>query len=151
VTALALVSGHMDVGAQVLLGSGLFGLWQLVAQCRRILKVGLVGRAVPCAPPETPGAFSLPKAGLFGSAKPVLRLTAGWLLGIMLAAPAILPLLEYTQTSARMTQRVAGVEERPPVGLAELPELVVPDVYGSSQRESYHFFPKGQPNVQESV
>jgi hypothetical protein len=124
-TTLALISGHVDVGAQVVLGSGLFGLWRLVERASR-------------------GRWA--RAG-----KSLMRLAAGWLLGFMLAAPAILPVMEYTWTSARMAYRAAGREERPPVGLAELPELALPDIYGSTQRDSFYLFPEGQQNLQESV
>jgi hypothetical protein len=125
-TALALVSGHVDVGAQVVLGSGLFGLWRLVERA-------------------SPGRLWA-RAG-----KSLMRLSAGWLLGVMLAAPAILPVLAYTRTSARMAYRAAGREERPPVGLAELPELALPDLYGSTQLDSFYLFPEGQQNLQESI
>jgi len=33
-----------------------------------------------------------------------------------------------------MVQRSEGVEERPPVGLAALPQVVLPDLYGQVQR-----------------
>ena len=50
--------------------------------------------------------------------KAALGLAVGWGLGFLLAAPYILPVLEYTHTGARMARRSAGEEERPPVGLA---------------------------------
>jgi len=37
----------------------------------------------------------------------------GWGLGFLLAAPHLLPLLEYAQTGSRMIHRNAGIEERP--------------------------------------
>jgi hypothetical protein len=57
-------------------------------------------------------------------------LAAGWGLGFLLAAPHILPVLEYSQTGARVARRSAGAEERPPAGLAALPQAVLPDMYG---------------------
>jgi hypothetical protein len=80
----------------------------------------------------------------------VLFLALGWSLGFSLAAPHLLPLLQYAQTGARMERREAGEEERPPVGLAALPQVVVPDIYGSTQRGSLPMFPKGQGNLLES-
>jgi hypothetical protein len=68
----------------------------------------------------------------------------------MLAAPAILPPLEHTRTGSRMERRAAGTEERPPVGLAALPQVVLPDIYGSSETGSFPIFPSGQGNLQES-
>jgi hypothetical protein len=58
------------------------------------------------------------------------RLAAAWLLGLLLASPQILPVLEYARTGARLIRRGAGDEERPPVGLAALPQTVLPDMYG---------------------
>jgi hypothetical protein len=69
-------------------------------------------------------------------ARAALALAAGWGLGFLLAAPYILPLVEYTRTGARMAQRRAGLEERPPVGLAALPQTVLPDLYGADRTGS---------------
>jgi hypothetical protein len=111
VTWLTLVSGHLDIAAQVLLASGLFALWSLY------------------------DAF--PRQWFQRQArKCVLMLAASWGLGFMLAAPYILPVLEYSQTSTRMAQRITGSEERPPAGLAALPQTVLPDMYGSLQTGS---------------
>ena len=57
-------------------------------------------------------------------------LVLGWGLGFLLAAPHLLPLLEYAQTGSRVVQRSEGNEERPPIGLAALPQVVLPDMYG---------------------
>ena len=43
--------------------------------------------------------------------------------------------------------RSQGYEERPPVGLRELPQIVLPDLYGSMGRGSYRFMPG---SIQES-
>ena len=61
-----------------------------------------------------------------------------------------MPLLEYVQTSARLARRAAGVEVRPPVGLAALPQVVLPDMYGSTEYGSLPVFPKGVEFLCES-
>ena len=106
VTCLVLISGHLDVAAQVLLAGGLYALWCLYVafpRCwfkRQALRV-------------------------------VLSLIVAWAIGLLLAAPHLLPLLEYTRTGIRLDRRSAGEEERPPVGLAALPQVVLPDMYGA--------------------
>jgi len=111
VTCLVLISGHLDVAGQALLASGVYGLWRLADTYwgRWSQEVGIV----------------------------LISLTVGWCLGFVLAAPHLFPLLEYAQTGARMEQRRSGVgEERPPVGLEELPQTVLPDLYGTNQAGS---------------
>ena len=103
-TALVLASGQLDVAGQVLLVSGLFGVWCLLA------------------------AYG---TGWLRARRAVVALTAGWLLGFVLAAPAVLPALEYTRTGDRVARRSAGAEERPPAGLKALPQTVLPDMYGA--------------------
>jgi hypothetical protein len=104
-TCLVLISGPLDVPGQVLLVSGLYGLWCL---------------------------FDTFRGDWFGrqARRAVLTLAIAWTLGVSLAAPAVLPSLEYAQTGARMSRRSAGEEERPPVGLQALPQIVLPDMYG---------------------
>jgi hypothetical protein len=126
VTGLVLTSGQLDVGGQVLLASGLYAVWCLIDAYRKGQPFWKAG-----------------KAGL--------ALAIGWGLGFMLAAPYLLPVLEYTQTGARMAQRSAGMEERPPVGLPALPQMVLPKMYGSLERGSAPSFPKGQENFPEST
>ncbi len=101
-TALVLASGHLDVAGQVLLASGLYGLWWVFAggDWRRALRAAS-------------------------------RLAAGWALGFLLASPYVLPLTEYARTGARFALRTSGFEERPPAGLVALPQVVLPDMYGS--------------------
>jgi hypothetical protein len=125
VTFLVLTSGHIDVAGQALLGSGIFALW--------------------CLWDAHPG-------GRFGrkSRRAVAMLVLGWGLGFFLAAPHILPLLEYAKTGVRMIHRSAGVEERPPVGLAALPEIVLPDIYGTTAIGSTRMGPPHEPNLLES-
>ena len=67
------------------------------------------------------------------------RLAIGWTLGFLFAAPYLLPVLEYTRTGARMARRSAGAEERAPVGLKALPQVILPDFYGTSQKPSMRF------------
>lgn len=106
VTAMVLVSGHLDVAGQVLLISGLFALWCFWdvhrARCVR-----------------------------FFLRRGALALVLGYGFGFLLAAPYTLPIQEYVQTSARFARRGAGVEERPPVGIIALPQIVLPDMYGT--------------------
>src|SRR6185295_4752843 len=47
-----------------------------------------------------------------------------------------LPMIEYAKTGARMGGRFAGKEERQPIGLLELPTVIVPDIFGRTQRGS---------------
>jgi hypothetical protein len=109
VTCLVVISGQLDVAGQVLLASGLYGLWCLFDTFR--------------------GQWFQRQAR-----RAMALLAAGWLLGLLLATPAVLPTLEYAQSGARMSRRSAGEEERPPVGLAALPQVVLPDMYGRSIR-----------------
>lgn len=125
VTALVLTSGALDVAGQVLLAAGLFAVWGLLDAYRWRWWERPARRAIAL-------------------------LALGWTLGFMLAAPHILPLLEYVQTGARTISRSAGQEDRPPVGLAALPQTVLPNIYGSTQRGSLPIWPKGQGNLLES-
>jgi hypothetical protein len=111
VTCLALISGHIDVAGQALLASGLYATWCFWDAYGKRWYQGQ-GRTA------------------------VISLAAGWCLGFLLAAPHLLPLLEYAQTGARMEHRNSGDEERPPVGLSELPQTVLPDLYGVSRAGS---------------
>lgn len=106
VTGLVLVSGALDVAGQVLLASGLFGVWRWIHHHRH----GWLQRQARWA---------------------ALALVTGWILGVLLATPYLLPVLEYAATGVRMAERSAGREERPPVGLSALPETVLPDMYGT--------------------
>ena len=122
VTGLVLVSGHLDVAGQVLLASGIYALWRLM-------------RVRPRTWFLAPG---LRAASVLGSA---------WGLGFLLAMPYLLPLLDHTQTSARLERRQAGYEERPPGSLAALPQVVLPDMYGAygpQKRGTYRFVADNQ-------
>jgi hypothetical protein len=125
VTGLVLVSGQIDMAALVLLVSGLFALWRLREVHGPRIVCGSTGKAI-------------------------LALILGWGLGFLLAAPQVLPVMEYAKTGSRMSERFNGLQERPPVGLAALPHVVLPDMYGSSQIGSLPLFPEGQQNLPES-
>ena len=111
VTCLVLISGQLDVAAQVLLASGLYGLW--------------------CLYEAHPKQYFQRQAR-----KAALGLAIAWSLGFLLAAPYILPVLEYTHTGSRMARRGAGNEERPPVGWKALPQTVLPYMYGTMETGS---------------
>lgn len=176
VTCLVLVSGHLDVAGQVLLGSGLYGLWRLrqakqlnelhglheeaglensVAGCEDLTHCKEAQRGAessfPLRPSRLCGLMAFRSIG-FGRAsrRALMMLAVGWALGFLLAAPYLLPLLEYTQTSARLADRSAGKEERSPVGLAALPQVVLPKMYGLPESGSFPIFPKGQTSYMES-
>jgi hypothetical protein len=100
-----------------------------------------------CAPAKEPAAC----AHSPHFARLLCRLIAGYLLGFLLAAPYILPVLDYSRSGSRLAHRGAGEEERPPVGLAALPEVVLPDLYGCSHYGSYPIYPARQPNLMESA
>jgi hypothetical protein len=110
-TAAAALSGQLDVAALVLLSSGLYAIGRLV---------------------EVHGWTNWRR----GAIPTIAALTLGWGLGLCIAAPYIVPLLEYAHTGERFSRRVAGEEERPPVGLAALPQIVLPNLYGSTQKGS---------------
>ena len=109
--ALVLVGGHVDVAGQALLASGLLAGWS-VWDVRRTAGPPLAAR------------------------RSVAALVLGWGLGFMLAGPHLLPLLDYARTGARMERRQAGAEERPPVGLTALPQVVLPDSNGATRTGS---------------
>ena len=125
-TCLVLISGVIDTAAQVLLASGFYSLWCIRDE-------------------HAQKWFHWP------ARKAALRLTMAWTLGFFLAAPQILPFWEFAQTGSRMAGRVTGSEERPPIGLAALPEVVLPDIYGSKRTDTLPIFPPGQGNEQESA
>lgn len=125
-TFLVLTSGQMDIAGQMLLGSGIFALW--------------------CLWDAHPGDWFRRK-----SKRAAAMLVLGWGLGFFLAAPHMLPLLEYAKTGSRMLHRSAGVEERPPLGMAALPQIVLPDIYGSTEKDSIRMGPVHEPNLLESA
>jgi hypothetical protein len=110
-TAAAALSGQLDVAALVLLSSGLYAISRLV---------------------EVHGWTNYRR----GAIPAIAALTLGWGLGLCMAAPYIVPLVEYSHTGERFSRRAAGEEERPPFGLAALPQVVLPNLYGSTQKGS---------------
>jgi hypothetical protein len=71
------------------------------------------------------------------------------MLGLLIASPHLLPLLEYSGTGARMAERSAGAEERPPIGAEALWQLVVPEFFGGSRPLLTYVGPAG--NMPEST
>ena len=126
VTGLTLVSGHIDVAGQALLGSGIFALW--------------------CW-----GSLYREKWWSRKSRTALVMVLLGWGLGFLLAAPHLLPLLEYARTGSRMIHRHAGVEERPPTGWQALPQVMLPDLYGSTEKTSAFIAPATEKNLLESA
>ena len=123
-TALVVLSGHLDVASQVLLTSGIFACWCLLD--------------------------AWPKPWLKRQAyQAVGAVVIAWVLGFFLAAPQVLPTVAYAHTGVRFERRSAGTEERPPVGLAALPQIVLPKMHGSTETGSFPLFPKGQANLSE--
>ncbi len=116
-TCLVLVSGHLDVAGQVLLTAGLYGLWCLF---------------VPAGAGAPGELVSTWKQG-------ALKLATGFALGFLLAGPYWLPVVDYTRTGSRMARRSTGEEERPPIGLTALPQVVLPDLYGAMQTGSFRY------------
>lgn len=126
VTFLTLISGHIDVAGQVLLGSGIYAIW--------------------CWWQAHPGKW------LDRKARAALAMVLlGWGLGFLLAAPHLLPLLEYARNGSRMMHRNAGMEERPPTGLQALPQVVLPDLYGTTGKNSAFIAPAPEKNLLESA
>jgi hypothetical protein len=125
-TFFALTAGHIDVAGQVLMGSGIFAVWTLWE----------VNRG------DWPGKK-------FRMA--IALLVAGWSLGFLLAAPHLLPLLEYAHTGERILHRSVGMEERPPTGLVALPQIILPDNYGTSAGNSVFIFSRQGTNLTESA
>jgi hypothetical protein len=126
ITWLVLVSGQLDLAGQALLASGLFALWCLADNYR----AEWLGRRCRTA---------------------VLALACAWGLGLLLAAPYILPLLDYSHSGVRVARRSAGREERPPVGPAALPQVIMPHIYGSAEEGSLPLWPKGEGGLAEST
>ena len=122
VTTLLLLGGAPDIAGQVLMVSGLYALWCILDEYRS-------------------RAFSLKGLRVLGA------LTLAWILGFACSMWLMVPAKDYATTGSRMIHRSAGAEERPPVGLAALPQIVLPDMYGSTVHGSFRI---GALSLQES-
>jgi hypothetical protein len=111
VTCLVLISGQLEVAAQVLMASGFYALW--------------------CLWQAHPKQWYQRQAR-----KAALTLAVAWSLGFLLAAPYILPVREYTRTGARVVRDSPRDEEQQRIGWAALPQAVLPYMYGTSQTGS---------------
>ena len=122
-TCLTVVSGQFDVGAEVLLVSGLYAVWCFIDEYGFRCSVRLISPALA-------------------------TVVVGWGLGLALTSIHLLPLMEYSRSSSRLERRSHGETERPPIGLDSLPQVILPDVYGSWQ-EGYVWAPpaneQGEP------
>ena len=143
-TFLVLVSGQLDVAGQILLSSGLYAIWcwidaYIKPLAERFLRglpaAGSVRAKARLPPPQSTGQTPVPPSPSGGPPRRCC-LAACWGLGFLLAGPDLLPLLEYTHTGARMARRSEGEEERKPWP-ARLAANVLPDMYGTYQRDSF--------------
>ena len=117
-TALLVLSGGSDVGGLVLITTGLYALWLLATE-------------------------ELPRRGWRHAAGGVLTLGGAWILGFLMAAFYVVPMYEYLRTGTRVEARLAGSEERPPVGVAALPAIALPQVLGADRPDSVLSIRKG--------
>ena len=122
VTAVTILTGHVDVAAQLMLTSGVYALW-------------CCGDAYGWRPGR-------------GHALPLGAATVGWLAGLLLASPYLLPLFEYLQTGARLGARADGPVERLPVGWQALPQFLIPDFFGHTKNGSW-LIPSGSGNMED--
>lgn len=119
-TAVVLVSGQTDVAGQTLLTSGIYAIWCCFDQYGRRLF-------------SRKSLFSVGATGF------------AWTLGILASTWLLLPLVEYGRTGARMTRRAQGAEERPPVGLTALPQVIIPEARGLTLEGSFYLAPGNVP------
>ena len=126
ITGLTLICVFPDVAGQMMIVAGLFAIWCFLREFRGRLRSRAALRT---------GCFLL----------------LGWALGFMLAAPEILSIADYAATGSRMIRRSHGSVERPPFGLAALPEIVLPNIYGSTEDGSVRLAPTGHKNQMEGA
>jgi hypothetical protein len=119
-TGLVMISGTVDLAAEVLLASGMYAVWCLIDAYGRNVISGRAARAIA-------------------------TISCAWVLGILLSSPYLFPLIEYAQDGARLARRSAGAEDRPPAGLAALPQIVLPQIYGTTQSGSLRIVPGNLP------
>lgn len=106
---IVLISGALDIAVQVMAAAALFLPWSIFDHFRK-------ERAWPKRVASVAVVAIACNLGIAGSA---------WLM---------LPLDQYVQEGVRMQQRWQGAMERPPAGLAALPQVVAPKVHGDSTR-----------------
>jgi hypothetical protein len=111
-TALVLFSGHPGVSGLLLLTAGLYVLWRLAEAIRSERR-------------WQRAAWS------------AAQISVAWAIGFLIAAPYLLPLVEYGRTGVRMESSSLRFEARPPQGLAALPAILLPDVYGGDVRADW--------------
>jgi hypothetical protein len=119
-TSVMLVSGAPDIAGQVLLAAGLYALWRFFDHygfCR----------------------WSRSRFLALG------LIVLAWSIGIAGSAWLMLPLRQYTNSGIRFQARAAGTEERPPVGLVELPQVVLPAIYGAFLSDSWRIVAQAVP------
>jgi hypothetical protein len=111
-TTVVILGGAPSISGQLLLTSGVYALWRCVE---------LYGIPRPSRPWLTSAAMTV----------------MAWGLGILASTWLLLPAIEYVETGARTIARSQGAEERPPVGWKAIPEVVFPQIYGSTQNGSW--------------
>ena len=121
-TSIVVLGGAQDIAGQVLLASGIYALGRCLQQY----------------------GIPRPTRGWLSS---IAATGAGWVLGLLAGAWLLLPLVEYATTGNRIVERSEGLEERPPTGWEALPEIVIPNFYGSCRTGSIR---TGELNLLES-
>ncbi len=121
-TAFVGFSGHPQIIGHTLVISGVYAGWRLAVGFRRRRDWRVVWRGA--------GAC-----------------LAGWALGLCLAAPQLLPLVDYTLASMRLEVRSSGVVERSAQGLWALMQAAQPWICGEESQNSAYLL---RMNRQES-
>ncbi|HWB19522.1 MAG TPA: YfhO family protein, partial [Phycisphaerales bacterium] len=108
-TAALLVSGHAANAGHILLASGFFMIYSVIALhgFRNLLKRPALG-AVACV-------------------------LAGWFFGFLISAPQMFPTIEYLRTSYRIAHRIQGDVDTVPQGLCALNQIIWPYFYGNDK------------------
>lgn len=110
--ALMLLSGHPAAGGHVLVASSLYAMWCWI------------------------GEHGLRRLASWPSARSALAVGGGVVLGFLLAAPQLLPTIEYLQQTPRMMDRIAGRVETAAQGWGAIPQMVLPFFYGTGHSDS---------------
>jgi hypothetical protein len=69
----------------------------------------------------------------FRRRRAIIFISLGWLFGGMLAAPQLLPTLDYMRNSSRLANRLQVGAETKPVGLSAFPQIFMPWIQGSTR------------------